>query len=181
MNHFQLIVTTRIAEHQQKEAARIEAETARIRAEAEQQARAAAEQAARAQAQAEAKVRSEAEAAAAKLVADAAMARAAAPAPAPVEPTPTPSPAPVPAAFAAVRQAFPAPAETADAEPTLSLGEISARTGLPLSAALLRGLGFSPAGQRRAAILCPESDFESMLLAIEAHLRNVRQAHRANA
>lgn len=57
------LVKLRIAEHQQKEAARIEAETARIRAEVEQQERVKAEQAARVQMEAEAKARREAEAA----------------------------------------------------------------------------------------------------------------------
>lgn len=58
-----MLVKSRIAEHQQKEAARIEAETARIRAEVEQQERAKAEHNARVQAEADAKAKREAEAA----------------------------------------------------------------------------------------------------------------------
>ena len=57
------LVKSRIAEHAQKEAARIEAETARIRAEVEQQERAKAEQAARVQAETAAKAQREADAA----------------------------------------------------------------------------------------------------------------------
>ena len=58
-----ILVKNRIAEHEKAEAARIEAETARIRAEVEQQEHVKAEQAARVQMEAEAKARREADAA----------------------------------------------------------------------------------------------------------------------
>ena len=160
------IIKSRITEADKKEADRLEALREKIRKEEQTKL---------------------ADKAAAKLAADAAMAKAAAPVPAPVEPAPAPSPAPspasapAPAAFAAVRQAFPAPAEPASSEATLSLGEIGGRMGIPLSASFLRGLGFEPVGTRRAAVLFQEADFDAMCIAFEAHIRNVRQAHRANA
>jgi putative phage-type endonuclease len=185
------LVKLRISEHQQKEAARIEAETARIRAEVEQQERARVEHNARVQAEAEAKARREAEAAErarldeelrVKAEAEAAALMAAC--------RPKPLTAQeiadgvVDAEILQVAAFAPDPAQQGevfevqleraeDLPPTLRLSQIAERLGFNLTSDFLRTLGFEPAGRERAAVLYRESDWPLILVALVRHITSL--------
>lgn len=195
-----LLVKSRIAEHQQKEAARIEAETARIRAEVEQQERAKAEAAARLQMEAEAKARREAEAAErARLAEEKAQKEAiaqASSAQAATEIVATPEPATVTFWDVALES------EIVDAEvkpgqvftpvagavvvplmahrpahasvPTLKLGQIAERLGFSLTGEFLKNIGFEPAARDKSALLFHEADFPLICMRLVSHIQHVQ-------
>lgn len=141
------LVKTRIAEHQAKEQARIDADRERIRQ--EEVARIAREQAAQAAA---------------------AAAPTPAPAPAPAA-APVMAPTPAPAVIAMPQRVQPA----AGAVPTLSIGSINERLQhFTVTAEGLRGLGFEPAGRERAAPRYHESDWPHVLAAIVAHVQSIQ-------
>lgn len=197
MNHFQLIVTTRIADHKAAEEKR-EAET-RERIRAEEQAK--AEKAAREKVEAEQREAAAAELAAAKAKPEgadlspaaqalneqegaarfAASHRDLAPAAAPIAPPAVVSQAPaanspIPAANVVpmVQRQAPAPASP----PTLTLGRLNERLGrMKVSAEDLRALGFEPAGRDRSAVLFHEAQFPLIVEAMVAHLRTVADQH----
>jgi predicted phage-related endonuclease len=152
------LVKARIAEHQQKEQARLDAERERIRK--EELARIEREQEAERQ-----RLASE----------QAAQAAAAAPAPVPAAPpvaaAPIATPAPAPTVIAMPPRAQPA----ANVVPTLSIGLINERLQhFTVTAEGLRGLGFEPAGRERAAPRYHESDFPHVLAAIVAHVQSIQ-------
>lgn len=154
------LVKTRIAEHQAKEQARIDADRERIRKEEaarlereqeEERQRLAREEATR--------------------VAAAAPAPVAAPAPAAAAPVPTPAPAPAPTVIAMPPRAQPA----ANVAPSLSIGAINERLQhFTTTAEGLRGLGFEPAGRAGSAPRYHESDFPHMLAAIVGHVQSIQ-------
>lgn len=169
----QMLVTVRINEHKAKEAARLEAERARI----EQQERIKAEAAAQA--------RADAEIAAATAAAQAEAARASAEAIAKAQAEqPKPMPAPVfiaPVAIESVAKKAPV-CEIAQVEqtaPTLRLGQIADRLGFVLKAEFIEQLGFEPAGRDRAAVLFRESEFLPILRALIEHLESVAEMQAA--
>lgn len=154
------LVKNRIAEHQQKEQARIEADRERIRK----------EEAARLEREQEEERQRLAREEAARVTA-AAPAPVAAPAAAAAAPVPTPEPAPAPTVIAMPPRAQPA----ANVAPTLSIGAINERLQyFTLTAEGLRGLGFEPAGRERAAPRYHESDFPHMLAAIVGHVQSIQ-------
>lgn len=188
MNHFQLIVSTRIADHQAAEQQRQEAERERIRA----------EEAARADREARTKLEAEQRAAQAKAEADARAAAQAELALAKQNPEGQElSPAaqalheqegrenfarahrsivvsePAPANVVPMRTA--APAERTGT-PTLKLGAINERLGgvLTISADGLRSLGFEIVSRERGACLYHEADFPLMLAALVRHIEGVQ-------
>lgn len=148
------LITARLAEHQAKEAARLEAQREQIRREEE----AKAERAAR---EAHDKAR-------------AAVAAIRFPTPAPEAAAELPKPAPTPAAPVAqvVRQIRP----TAQAEEaTLKLGEICARLGLTLTAGVIEDvLGIAPAKIEKASKLYRPSDFARICDALIAHVQKAK-------
>ena len=97
-----------------------------------------------------------------------------------------PPPAPAPVAQATLAEQpepaqTPAPAPTVDDVPTLKLGDINARLGLlSVSAENLAGLGF-PGIKKGAARMYCESDWLSILHALGAHLRTLRDKAREAA
>lgn len=142
-----LTVKTRIADHKEAEARRIEAERERIRA--EEQAK--AEREAAQKAEQERVARERADMLAAQTVVPLAPAVVAVPAP-------------------AVAPAAPAN----DAAATMTLGQINARLApINLSADGLRQLGFEPASKERAAILYHAADFPAICQAI---IRKIQSA-----
>lgn len=186
-----MLVKSRIAEHQQKEAARIEAETARIKAEVEQQARVKAEQAVAAQ-----KVIEDAAAAMALAATQAAMTDQVATGTgitkitavldgaddAPVMlvehvpaanvvrlPTPQESAARILSAYLPEVQKTP---------PTLKLGQIGERLGFSLTGDFLKNIGFEPAARDKSALLFHEADFPLICMRLVSHIQQV-QAKRA--
>lgn len=146
----QALVTSRITAHEAKEAARLEAERARIRAEEE------------AKAQREAAQKVAAEQAAARAISQAA-------APAPVT---APAPAPVATQVAPV-VAAPAPV-AADTGERINLGQINERIApLSITAAGLSTLGFEHVATERASKLYRANDFGRMVAAMANHLQNL--------
>ena len=164
------IVSSRIAEHEAKEAQRMADERARIQAEERQRAEAAAAADAKRQAdEAAAKARAEERARIEQEQAAAAAARAAEEAQRPVAvAAPAVTTAPAPAVLQMpVRAAAPAAAPLT--KPTLRLGVINERLlacGISTTADGLRLLGFQPAEKDRSALLYHERDWPHMLAAI---------------
>lgn len=63
--------------------------------------------------------------------------------------------------------------------PTLRIGDICARLGLPVTADFLQGLGFSPAAYDRAAKLYHERDLRHICAAISRHMSAVMRGQYA--
>jgi len=174
----QVLIKSRIGEHEAKEAKRLEDERARIRAEEQERAdREAREkllqqerdaQAAIAQAKAAeqlaaplaedlsnlAREKSQEAVAgidAGQAISQAQRAAAAGPAVVPIRPAAAPA-----------------------TEPTLKLGVIGARLGFTLSADFLRSLGFEPAGKQGAHGVYHEAQFPQMLAALVRHIESVQ-------
>lgn len=174
-----LLITSRIDAHKAAEAARLEAERARIRAEeqakAEKEARekVAAEQAAAdklAREQAAAEQARAADAIAKQELTEAAAAKAAAPVPLTTQTLPhVPFEAVVQMMPATVRQAMAPKPQT---PPTLALGEISTRLGFNVTSAFLASLGFE-ATTVKAAKLFHEEDFTAICRALIEHIESV--------
>ena len=183
-----MLVKSRIAEHQQKEVARIEAETARIRAEVEQQARVKAEQTAAAQkaiddAAAAAMVLAATQAAMNDQIATGtgvtkitAVLDGADDAPVmlvqhmPVAnvvrmPTPQESATRILAARLPDVQKTP---------PTLKLGQIAERLGFSLTGEFLKTIGFEPAARDKSALLFHEADFPLICMRLVSHIQHVQ-------
>lgn len=156
-----MLVKSRIAEHQQAEAARLEAEREKIRAEEVERIEAANRQA----------VANAERAAQAKAASDAALLVAAQ---APAEPSPV-APVTHEAVIsvmpATVRQAMAPKAEPTSA-PTLALGEISTRLGFNCTSAFLATLGFE-ATTVKAAKLFHEEEFQAICRALIEHIELV--------
>lgn len=173
----QTLVSSRIAEHEKQEAARLQAERERIRA--EEQARAEREHAAKVEAerrereQVEADRKKAAEDAEAERQAQGAIAAAATPAPAPIQ-APAAAPASItPERFQEVKAITKAYVQAVqDEKPTLKLGEISQRLGFTVSAEFLEGLGFS-AQVERSSKLYRESQFSAICEALIQHIYEV--------
>lgn len=146
------LITARLAEHQAKEAARLEAQREQIRREEE----AKAERAAR---EAHDKAR-------------AAVAAIRFPTPAPEVAAELPKPAPAAPVAQVVRQIRP----TAQAEEaTLKLGEICARLGITLTAGVIEDvLGIAPAKVEKASKLYRPSDFARICDALIAHVQKAK-------
>lgn len=168
-----VLVKSRIAEHQQQEAARIEAETARIRA--EELARIEREQAdAAAQAEKERK-----EAIAPAIIAPIATETVATSEPVPVTfwdvaMASVPVQADTPPAPNVVQMRPPAPVITPAAPPTLKLGQIGERLGFALTAEFLKNLGFEPAARDKSALLFHEADFSLICMRLVSHIQHVQ-------
>ncbi len=146
------LITARLAEHQAKEAARLEAQREQIRREEE----AKADRAAR---EAHDKAR-------------AAVAAIRFPTPAPEVAAELPKPAPAAPVAQVVRQIRP----TAQAEDaTLKLGEICARLGITLTASVIEDvLGIAPAKIEKASKLYRPSDFVRICDALIAHVQKAK-------
>jgi hypothetical protein len=194
MNHFQLLVTNRIAEHKAKEAAQLEAERERIRAEEQAKAqREAREAEARRERERQEELRQQALEAERDAQAGIAAARAEEALPAPllddlsslakdlkndivseIDAAQAISTAQRAAASgpAVVQPLCPTLAPTTP--PSLKLGEIEKRLGFPLSAAFLFGLGFKPAAKVGAHGVYHEADFPHMLAALVRHIESVQ-------
>lgn len=196
----ELIVKSRIAEHQAAEAKRLEAERARIAEEERIKAEAAAkaelerqqQEVARQQAVLEAAQRQrEADAAAAKAEeeaehrrmveieraeeADLALAAHAASIVQDVVPRAAEALAEEPARpVLNPAAAWPAPV----VPPSLRLGQITERLGFAVTASLLSELGFEPSGKERAAVLYHEHQFDGICAALIQRIANARAAHR---
>ena len=179
---FTALVKLRIAEHDAKEAARLEAERTRIRAEEQTKAEAAARDKLAAEAEAarmakerEDKISADAVAAAAKVIADAAAVTAfeAIPVVAVVE---VEAPA-VQAAPAARRFAGPPMvAKALAAPPSMKLGDINALIApLSINVAGLVLLGFEPAAVDKSSRLYHHSDFPAIRAALISHLSAIEQ------
>ena len=175
MNHFQLVVTKRIADHQAAEQARLEAERERIRF--EELAKLQRETAAQARAEldrqraAEENERNQAaaltkQAQAAIKVDDVVDAEVPHGAVLPVAATPT-------AHIISLLRDDPEPVERTGT-PTLKLGAIADRLGFALTADFLKGLGFEPAATDRASKLYFEADFPLILAALVRHIEQVQ-------
>lgn len=193
-----VLVKSRIAEHEQKEAARIEAETARIRAEVEQQERAKAEQAVRVQAEAAAKVQREAEVAERARLAEesrvkaetaAAELKAAQALPDGAELLPLAQAlneqegaqrftAVHPLASTSAPNMVAMPVRTAapaDTGATMKLGEVNARlTPIALTAEGLASLGFTPVATDKNAKLYRVADLGLICAALLKHIGQVQ-------
>lgn len=152
---FQLVVRTRIENHQ-----RIEAEKAERQRQQQEEQRQREEAAARAQEEAAARAREEA------------AARAAAAAQVQSEPQNIPEiiPESAPASAEVTPIAAARPAAAPATAPTLRLGQIAERLGFPLTADFLASLGFGAAGRDRAAVLYHEADFPHMCAALIRHI-----------
>lgn len=149
------LVKARIAEHQVKEQARIDADRERIRK----------EEAARLEREA-----AQSAAAATPPPATPITAPAAA-TPLPTTPSSAPAAAPAPTVIPMPVRAAAAPASA----PTLSIGAINERLQhFTVTEAGLRGLGFEPAGRERAAPRYHEADFPHMCAAMVAHIEAVQ-------
>lgn len=148
------LITARLAEHQAKEAARLEAQREQIRREEE----AKAERAAR---EAHDKAR-------------AAVAAIRFPTPAPEVAAELPKPAPAPAAPVAQVARQIRPPQQAE-EATLKLGEICTRLGLTLTAGVIEDvLGIAPAKIEKASKLYRPSDFSRICDALIAHVQKAK-------
>ena len=185
-----MAIKNRVADHQAAEAARVEAERARI---AEEE---------RIKAEAAAKARADAEIAAATAAAQAEAARASAEAIAKAqarqheeleqsEPTRQADLNNIMVVANAtinevcgvppVRETMKKEAHTpgyvphfAPAAPELKLGQICTRLGFQVTADFLKSLGFEPAGRERAAVLFHETDFPRICSALIQHVQRVR-------
>lgn len=153
------LVKSRIADHNEKERVRIEAERERIRK--EEVARIEREQAEKAR-------KAESDAREAQRLADAA-AKPVEPAPAASAPAVTAAPAATPAP--AVIQMAARQAAASNEVPTLTLGQINSRfSALSVSAEQLRSIGFEPAARARGAVLYHEDDWTSICAALITHI-----------
>ena len=193
MNHFQLVVTKRISDHQAAEAQRLEAERERIRQEeAAKLQREAREAEARAERERQEALRQQVLQAEREAQAGIAEARAAEALPAPllddlaslaadlkndvvagIDADQAISAAQRAAAAPVVVPMRAAPAERTGA-PTLKLGAIAERLGFSLTADFLKGLGFEPAARERGACLFHEADWPLMLAALVRHIEGVQ-------
>lgn len=152
------LVKNRIADHQAKEQARIDADRERIRK--EEAARIEREQ----EAERQRVAREQAAASPAPASSPAAPPAAAAPAVAPA-----PAPAPAPTVIAMPQRAAAAPT----AHPTLSLGQIKERIApLSITAEGLAQLGFNGL-KERGSVLFHESEFPHILAAMANHLQAI--------
>jgi predicted phage-related endonuclease len=140
MDDFQLVVTTRIAEHKKAE----EERAAKVRAEEQATADLVAAQTKPEGAELSPAVQAANEAEGATRF------QAAHPA--------------IAAPFQVVRPTAPT------TPPNLRLGQIADRLGFSLTADFLRALGFEPAGRDKAAVLYHESDFRSICAALIRHI-----------
>lgn len=148
----QALVTSRITAHEAKEAARLEAERARIRAEEEAKAQREAAQ---------------------KVAAEQATARAISQAAAPAT-TSAPAPQQATARVAAVSEPISPPAIQADTGERINLGQINERIApLSITAAGLSTLGFEHVATERASKLYRANDFGRMVAAMANHLQNL--------
>ncbi len=149
------LITARLAEHEAKEAARLEAQREQIRREEEARAQHAAQEA--------------------HDKARAAVAAIRFPAPEPEVAAELPKPAPVAAPVAeVVHQIRPVAQQE---EPTLKLGEICARLGMTLSASFLADtLGIQHSATEKAAKLYRPSDFARICDALIAHVQKAKAA-----
>jgi len=190
MDDFQLLVRTRIADHERAEQVKQEALRAHIAAQeqAKAQAAAAEELAAARQADADraaaeqARVAADAQAAADRQAAadqaerdrtTAAQQAAALAEQGRLTDLADMAPAPV-----VLRPAQIEVRETASRGPAaLRLGQISDRLGFTVTAAFLESLGFAPAATDKAAKLYHEADFKSMCAAICRHITSVQAQH----
>lgn len=165
---FQLLVTSRIAEHKQREADKLEAQRAQIRL--EEEAKAAAELQA-----AQDKIAAEAEAqriAAEKLAADQLAVEQEKQAIAAQAAQPVKVAAPVIAEVVSIT-------ESKNEAPTLTLGKIGQRLGFALTADFLRSIGFEPAARERGATLYRESDWTKICSTLIAHIEGARNQQQA--
>ena len=165
MNHFQLIVTTRIAEHKAAEAQRLDAERERIRQ----------EEAARADREARAKLEAEQRAAQAEIAKAAQTGTLAAPVAADLSTLVQEKHAEAVAGLDAqqvigtAQRAAAATPVARTSVPTLRIGTIKERLQhMSVTAEDLRALGFEPAGRERAAPLYHDDDFPAICEAIAA-------------
>lgn len=156
----QMLVKTRIADHQAAEQRRLDAQREAIRAEEQ----------AKAEADARAKIAAEVERQAAAQYAETAKAtlppaatQIAAPA------VVSQAAAPSPTVLAMPQRAAPA----VDTGATIRLGQISDRLGFAVTADFLRSLGFEPCGKDRAAVLYRESSFSHICAAIVKHIEAI--------
>lgn len=201
---FQLVVRTRIAEHQRAEAAKAEA----LRKQIEEQERAKAEAAAAEKLAAERKADAERQAieqarvaAETKRQLEAQAAQIAAQRQAAQSERPTTAAAAIAQANALAEQArltdladakvaaadpatggdlFGGTAAAPNTPPTLKLGQINERIApLAISADGLRALGFEPAATEKSAKLYHERDFRSMCAALRRHIDAVQTKHTA--
>ncbi len=166
---FQMVVKSRIAEHQAREAEKLE------------RARAEAEAAARAKAEAEAAAQAKAQADAAKAELEAAQPTPEA-AELPLEGRQTLAPEaawPFPTERVAVTPIAAARPATTGAPPTLRLGQICERLGFTMTVEFLASLGFAPAKQEKAARLYHEHDFPAICAALIRHVTAVAQQAKA--
>jgi putative phage-type endonuclease len=165
---FQMLVKSRIAEHQAAEAAKEEATRARIQA--EEQAK--AEKAAREKIAAEQAAETETAAKLAKYQAEEDARIEALVMAAPIAPlTHTQVVDQMPAT---VRQAM-APKPVTDSAPTMTLGEISAKLGFNVTSAFLATLGFEATTIRAAKLYC-DDDFPAICRALIEHIESVCEA-----
>ena len=165
-------INIRVSNHKIAEAARLEAETARI---AEQE---------RVKAEAAAQARANAEIAAARAQADAARASAEAIAKAQATQHEELEKSEIKrlddlnntmvVASALIKDLCGVPPSHLS-PPTLKLGAICTRLGFQVTADFLKSLGFEPAGRERAAVLFHESDFDRICAALISHISAVRQ------
>jgi chemotaxis protein histidine kinase CheA len=182
------LVKTRIAEHDQAEAAKAEALRARIaeeeRAKAHAEAARVAEEAAaaeRARVAAETKRQLDEQAAAvAAARAQEAAAQAAVAVQVQTEPQNIPEIIPEPTPAAQVTPIPTArPAVTGSMPPSLRLGQIADRLGFDVRADFLARLGFAPAATDKAAKLYHEADFPMICAALVRHITAAAQAKAA--
>jgi putative phage-type endonuclease len=168
LEDFQMLVKSRIAEHQAAEAAKEEATRARIQA--EEQAK--AEKAAREKIAAEQAAETETAAKLAKYQAEEDARIEALVMAAPIAPlTHTQVVDQMPAT---VRQAM-APKPVTDSAPTMTLGEISAKLGFNVTSAFLATLGFEATTIRAAKLYC-DDDFPAICRALIEHIESVCEA-----
>jgi putative phage-type endonuclease len=157
-----MAIKNRVAEHQAKEAARVEAQ--RLQIEATERAKAEAAERARADAEiAAAKAAAQAEAARASAEAIA-RARAEQPAPAATPVTTATEPAPYIA---------PATEKEPETVATMRLGQICQRLGFTLTADFVEQIGFAPVATDKTAKLYRESDFPRICVALVRHINTV--------
>lgn len=164
------VVQNRISAHQANEAARIEAERARIaaeeraKAEAAERARADAEiAAATAKARVEAHAQAQADAQA-RRASDEAIAKAK-----------SELATPETVAIKLVEQPLFSSEESSEQTPTLNLGQICTLLGFTVSAEFLRHFGFEPAYTNKNAMLYHAQDFPRICHALSRHVLKVGQ------
>lgn len=156
----QVLIKSRIGDHQAAELAKEEATRQRIRAEEQEKAeKEAREKVAREQVESDAAQKQQAQAA---IV--------------PVAPAAEPAQAPAPVQAVAnvvPMRAAPAPAATST-PPSLKLGQIADRLGFTLTADFLKTLGFEPAAVAGASKLYHEASFAHMCAALVRHIEAVQ-------